>query len=373
MLRTERLTIVTSGVAALIALVVLLAWSGNPATAQTAASGATITVNTAADVSKPDGDCSLREAIRAADTNTAVDSCAAGRARSQDTIQFSLGRRATIVLKRTLPPITARSGLTIFGGEEAKIIVSGDDKVRALAVRRDAKLDLRNITVADGFADGDGEGGQIGGAIKNNGGTLRVFRSTISANNAVGIGGGIANIGGGTLRVKNSTFAGNRAGSAGGGILNDGTLDLAYTTFYNNDAELIGGGIQNANNVRAITTLDNTVLAKSANGNINNVCAGGQCRGRVVDGGYNISDDASFRFTTQTSRSRTDPKFDPDGLQYNGGPTQTVALRPTSPAVNFIPKDTNGCGTTTTADQRGTRRPQNLRCDAGAFEKVLRR
>ena len=373
MLRTERLTIVTAGVAALLALVVLLAWSGNPATAQAAASGATITVNTAADVSKPDGDCSLREAIRAADTNAAVDACAPGRARSGDTIQFSLGRRATIVLKRTLPPITARSGLTIFGGEEAKIVVSGDDKVRVLAVRRDARLDLRNITVADGFANGDSDGGQIGGAIKNNGGTLRVFRSTISANNAVAIGGGIANIGGGTLRVKNSTFAGNRAGSAGGGILNDGTLDLTYTTFYDNDAELIGGGIQNANSERATTTLDNTVLAKSTNGNINNVCAGGQCRGKVVDGGYNISDDASFRFTTQTSRGRTDPRFDPDGLQNNGGPTQTVALRPTSPAVNLIPKDTNGCGTTTTADQRGTRRPQDHKCDAGAFEKVLRR
>jgi CSLREA domain-containing protein len=372
MLRTERLTIVTAGVAALLALVVLLAWSGNPATAQAAASGATITVNTAADVSKPDGDCSLREAIRAADTNTAVDACAAGRARSDDTIQFSLGRRATVFLKRTLPPVTARSGLTIFGGEEAKIVVSGDDKVRVLVVRRNARLDLRNITVADGFANGDSDGGQIGGAIKNNGGTLRVFRSTISANNAVDIGGGIANIGGGTLKVKNSTFAGNKAGSAGGGILNDGTLDLTYTTFYDNDAELVGGGIQNANNERATTTLENTVLAKSANGNLNNVCAGGQCRGKIVDGGYNISDDASHRFTTQTSKSRTDPKFALNGLQDNGGPTPTVSLRSTSPAINFIPKSTNGCGTTTSIDQRGVKRPKDHRCDAGALEKVLR-
>jgi CSLREA domain-containing protein len=374
MFRTGGVTIATMGLVAFLALLVaLLAWYGGPASAQSTAT--TITVNTAADESKSDGNCSLREAIRAAESNTAVDACAAGQGRSEDTIQFSLGQEATITLQRPLPPITRRSGLTIFGGETESIVVSGNDDVRVFAVRKDAKLDLRNLTVADGFAQATSDGGQIGGGVKNNGGDLRVFRSTFVGNNALAVGGGIANISGGTLTVKNSTFSNNKAGSAGGGILNDGTLRVTYSTFSGNDAELVGGGIQNSNDRGSVVTLGSTVLARSANGNINNVCAGGQCRGQIIDGGYNISDDASFRFTTETSRSRTRPRFDPDGLQDNGGPTETIGLRGISPAINFIPKGTNGCGTTTRSDQRGVHRPQpqGRKCDAGAFEKVLQR
>jgi hypothetical protein len=152
---------------------------------------------------------------------------------------------------------------------------------------------------------------------------------------------------------------------------------MTYATFSGNDAELIGGGIQNTNDKGATVRIDNTVLANilanSTNGNINNVCAAGQCCGKIIDGAYNISDDASFRFTTPTSKSRTNPKLDTDGLTYNGGPTDTIAPQTTSPAVNFIPKGTNGCGTTTKIDQRGVHRPQGKRCDAGAFEKMLRR
>jgi CSLREA domain-containing protein len=84
MSRTGALMATTIGFAACIAaLVALLAWHNNPASARvTTASGSTITVNTAADESNTDGDCSLREAITAANTNTAVDACRAGRRRA---------------------------------------------------------------------------------------------------------------------------------------------------------------------------------------------------------------------------------------------------------------------------------------------------
>lgn len=52
--------------------------------------------------------------------------------------QLFPGPGATIALKRTLPAITDASGLTIFGGETAKIVVSGDNKVRVLVVKKDA-------------------------------------------------------------------------------------------------------------------------------------------------------------------------------------------------------------------------------------------
>jgi hypothetical protein len=65
----------------------------------------------------------------------------------------------------------------------------------------------------------------------------------------------------------------------------------------------------------------------------------------------------------------TDPLLDPKGLQNNGGPTQTIKLIKGSPAIDAIPKGTNGCGTEIKTDQRGVKRPQGKGCDIGAFEK----
>jgi hypothetical protein len=109
-----------------------------------------------------------------------------------------------------LPTITDASGLTINGGRNAQIIVSGDGKVRVSSVSKDAKLTLANLTIADGFADtfngGTSTRGIPGGGIANRGGTLKVTHSTFSGNTAVIAGGAIANINGGTLRVIDSTF-----------------------------------------------------------------------------------------------------------------------------------------------------------------------
>lgn len=51
---------------------------------------ATITVNTTADDNTVNGNCTLREAIIAANTNAAVDACTAGTA-GLDTIRFNVG------------------------------------------------------------------------------------------------------------------------------------------------------------------------------------------------------------------------------------------------------------------------------------------
>jgi hypothetical protein len=74
--------------------------------------------------------------------------------------------------------------------------------------------------------------------------------------------------------------------------------------------------------------------------------------------------------TVPTSRTNTDPRLDPLGLSDNGGPTKTIALQTTSPAVNAIPPSVNGCGTEINTDQRGVNRPQGPACDVGAFELV---
>jgi hypothetical protein len=90
--------------------------------------------------------------------------------------------------------------------------------------------------------------------------------------------------------------------------------------------------------------------------------------------GHNLSDDNSCSSIFNTAigdLNNTQPGLDPSGLQNNGGPTQTIALLPTSPAVNAIPARycTAIDGVTPIAtDQRGLPRPQGPACDIGAYE-----
>src|SRR5918994_5103801 len=115
MIRTRevhRLKILATTVgAALLVCGLLLAYASSPAWA------ANITVTTPDDELNTDGDCSLREAVEAADTNAAVDGCAAGSDTQRDTINFRVGQEATITLDSELSVsvllITDDDGLTI--------------------------------------------------------------------------------------------------------------------------------------------------------------------------------------------------------------------------------------------------------------------
>ena len=124
-------------------------------------------------------------------------------------------------------------------------------------------------------------------------------------------------------------------------------------------ARRIGGALYNQGGT---LTLTNSILASST--------SGGNCSGGVTDGGYNISDDRTCGFTGtgasgQTLGDNINPLLDPNGLQDNGGPTDTIALLSTSPAISAIPAAQ--CPAT---DQRGDPRPApgQSACDVGAFE-----
>lgn len=313
---------------------------------------ATLTVNTASDVQNTGEDCSLREAVIAANTNAAVDGCAAGSATQQDTIGFDLDPSATIALASQLPTITDAAGLTVDGAS-ADITISGADQVRVFEVGPGAKLTLGNLTVAGG----DSPSGSGGGILNN--GTLKVRNTTFSGNSA-GSGGGIDNDG--TATVSNSTLSGNSASGSGGGILNSGgaTLTVTNSTFFDNSADM-GGGIDND----GTATLRNTIVANRA--------SSGNCSGKITDGGYNLSSDASCGFTTQNkSLSSTNPLLGP--LEDNGGPTPTHALLKDSPAID------KGKSFGATTDQRGLPRPFDLGVitnatrgdgsDIGAYEQL---
>jgi hypothetical protein len=227
-------------------------------------------------------------------------------------------------------------------------------------------------TVSDNLSGGSEEGG--GGGIYNDSGTIKVVHSTISGNTATnGLGGGAGIWNGGAATVANSTVAGNvefnRTGSfSGGGIGNAGTLTLINTTVTGNSANDTGGGLFN---VGTSFTIKSTLLASND--------SAGNCdfsAGTVTSLGYNVSDDGtcSSFLTAGSDENNVTPGagLDPKGLEMNGGPTQTIALLPGSPAVDHIPVAdcTDAHDNRVITDQRGVKRPQGPACDVGAFELV---
>jgi hypothetical protein len=173
--------------------------------------------------------------------------------------------------------------------------------------------------------------------------------------------------------VVNSTVVGNtefnpEGSFSGGGIGNGGALSLINSTVVSNSANDTGGGIFN---VGTSFTIKSTLIAG------NN--SAGDCdfsAGTVTSLGYNVSDDGTCSsFLTATGDENNvipGAGLDPNGLHNNGGPTQTIALLPGSPALDHIPvadcTDTNDKPVKT--DQRGIKRPQGSACDTGAFELV---
>ena len=315
-----------------------------------------------------------------------------------DEIAFADGVGGTITLSSGLPTITDPAGLSIDA--ERDVTVSGRAADHIFVVGRGAAFSLRNITVSDAF-------GGSGGALRNDGGTVEVSGSTFSDNLAGDYGGGISNGSGGTLEVSGSTISGNHAADTGGGIANFGTLVVSGSTISGNNGDFDGGGIYNEGGTvdvvnstvsgndggmfggggilshgGAVDVVNSTISGNISNGEerCGGVCGsgktlrntivanneGGNCGGPITDVGYNIDDDGTCAFTRATgSLPDTDPLLDPDGLQDNGGPTQTIALQPNSPAVDLVAQE--ACPPPAT-DQRGVERPQGAACDSGAFE-----
>ena len=230
-------------------------------------------------------------------------------------------------------------------------------------------------------------------------GTLTVTGSTISNNSAV-IGGGIFG-GEGTVNIINSTISGNFADASqydptmqgangGGGIsVRFGNLNVTNSTLSGNgvfgtSAAIGGGGIcmitdtsfPGTINVSNSTLTDNTVFGEGTTGGgiinfgngpvdvkssiiaLNAADSSPDISGAFASAGFNLigKTDGSTGFTAATDQTGTiasplDPKLDDNGLQNNGGPTQTIALLTGSPAID---KGTSNSLTgTLIVDQRG--------------------
>jgi len=204
-----------------------------------------------------------------------------------------------------------------------------------------------------------------GGGIFVGNGKVTISKSTISGNGA-NESGGIDNRG--TLTISNSTISGNSAhganalGNYGGGISNGGVLAINNSTISGNSAHGgPGGGIYASNGTTA--TLQNSIVDNNA---------GINCTGTITSHGYNLSSDDTCKLNGRGDLNNHDPLLGP--LQNNGGPTQTMALLPGSPAIDGGNPSgcTDGQGHLLKTDQRGMPRPDpedRGGCDIGAYER----
>ncbi len=221
------------------------------------------------------------------------------------------------------------------------------------------------LTVSNGTFSND-SAGVGGGAIDNAGGVVMVTGCTFSDNSA-GLTGGAIDNEVGTLIVANSTITSNTAPS-GGAIWNQGTMALTNCTISGNSAQG-GGGIYNLETPRlASTTLANTIVA--ANSATGSPGSGSDVFGAVRSEGYNlIGNTAGSSGWVSTDLQDVNPLLAP--LGNYGGPTQTMALLPGSPAIGAgnVASITNPpfSGPPYT-DQRGDPRLTNGTVDIGAFE-----
>jgi hypothetical protein len=248
------------------------------------------------------------------------------------------------------------------------------------AIENFGTLTVTDSTVSDNLAAaGCGAAcGSSGGGIDNTGGAT-IDASTISgnqANNSCTIacgpdGGGIENESGASLTLHNSTVADNSAntgcdfycGASGGGIYNEGSVTFTNDTVSGNS---VSGGCTDfcGNSGAAIYnggsgSIGATIVANSSGASDCSLSP------PLTDLGYNLDDDGSCGFSASApyyDLPDTPAGLDPAGLADNGGPTQTIALEPGSPAIAYV-ADPALCPAT---DQRGY--PRKVPCSIGAYE-----
>ncbi len=353
-------------------LMALWAIGATPAAATTIAVDSTVD-----DFDQGDnGNCTLREAILAANGNAAVDGCAAGQA----------GPEVDLV---TLP---AGSFVLAIGprgddaGAHGDLDLTDDVEVRGAGAdlsRVDGGLVDRVFHVAGGviaeIADLEVRGGDAGagngGGILNNG-ELTLSSVTVAGNQAEGPGGGIRN--NGFLTVRRSLLAGNATADHGGGLDNHGTAVLENSTASGNDGANLGGGLYNLGGESMtavhVTVADNAAAAGGAIHNAGELTSSnslfvGPCSGNVSSsGGGNLEspgDTCGLGAGDQVGVA--DVRLGP--LALSGGTTESHALLRGSPAI-----DTAAADPCLSVDQRGMPRPVDgdgdaqADCDTGAFE-----
>ena len=173
-------------------------------------------------------DCSLREAIIAANANPGEDTITVPGG------SFTLGIAGPGEDMSATGDLDLRESVVFQMAGTATISLLNDWSDRAFHILPNITVTMSKFVIAGGKLPGGS-----GGALLNQG-TLTLSDSTFN-NNTAANGGAIANTG--TLALSNSTVSNNSASSGnGGGILSSGTLTLNSVTVTSNNAPAGNGG-----------------------------------------------------------------------------------------------------------------------------------
>ncbi len=348
----------------------------------------TITVGT--------GGCTLADALTASQTGAPKGGCPAGDTAGVTTVALPPGTYDNHDLQITTGRIVLRghsaTDTTIDAQGLGRVFDVGSGVFFAIDdVTLEHGLTSGGTKGATGATGGQGSAGGAGGAIGGTG----TMSAPLGTPGSGGGGGGISTSGpamiAGDAIVANRTgdraAAGAHAGGGGGIVscvaapqtvsvddstitedttpaadseaieVDCGSMTLLRATVAGNSeagAPSQGTGIEVIGPTSRLAEHDSLV---ADNGTTN--CAE-LSSGRLSSLGHNLD----FPDLTCPHELTGDPRLGP--LSENGGPTESIALRPGSAALEAIPAGDSSCAQST--DQRGVQRPVGRGCDVGAFE-----
>lgn len=242
------------------------------------------------------------------------------------------------------------------------------------AVNFGTSLTINNSTISNNSTT---SASSDGGGILNNNGSLNIVRSTLNNNVSGEDGGAISDIGG-RVSIDTSTIANNLARSGGGIATNNSDrLQIQSSTIVGNSASGGNGGglVSDSDNFTLLLNLiSGNNASNPASANIFNL-GGIPVEGTSGANLFGASGNAGIAGFSPNSIG-TVPSVGLSAivsttLADNGGPTQTLALVPGSPAIDktsfgFI-NTSEGLVPIISLDQRGVPQFNELR-DIGAFE-----
>lgn len=368
---------------------------------------ATITVTTTDDLVAANGVCSLREAVTAANTDSAFGGCPAGSGADVIVLaaaEYRIDLAGASDDANASGDFDLRSDVTVQGAGADLTRIRGDREDRVF----DVGTGIPEVPVLARFIgltirNGDAE---VGGAIYVGPGAGLVVEACSIVNSAAVTGGGIASFGG--LEVSASAFHANAA-TSGGAIWSggSGTTVLRNVTFDANTSTLSGSAAHfeapaTLNNVTmsqniadsdiddvgdgaiaafAAVTLANSIVARNidlslgGSSQINPDCLVGP-GGSLASGGHNLVGNIGSVCAlggggagdqVGTPVLSINPRLQPFAVY--GGTVETAPPLPNSPAIDAgSPASVGLPGACEATDARGIVRPQGARCDIGAAE-----
>lgn len=241
--------------------------------------GAAIVVTINVDEKKPNGTCTLREAVQ-----TAFDYANGGSlfypecatATGKDLIEFKPGL-GTIELPE-LGWINLSSSLTIQGPAPDDLQeISGAGKTRIFAIGNGSTVKLKNLSLTQGRILGEGNSGSGAGLLVDGGSANVTIENCWFHDNEAGRGGAIA-FHGWHLTIRNSAFDANESLTDGGAIAGGANMVIEDTAFEGNYAVQGGGAVYCSGSDASTLEITRSTL-------VANTAAGKRPKGLAVPGG----------------------------------------------------------------------------------------